>query len=257
MSEVNEGGIKYWQYEYDVMAKYLIPLLKAWGVKLEGSSVLDMGCGDAGGISAMADAGMICKGFDQQEWYIGVGRHMMGDRKIELCVGDIYADPRPFAGQRFDLVVLHDVFEHIERKAEVLEILKSYLAIGGKVMMTFPPYYSTFGAHQQFLKSRFGRMPFFHLFPGGLSIILPRLQREEKHLVDEIQKLSRLKMGIRKFEALANGAGYGVVAQKFYIVGPNHIRFGLTPLSGDFLAGVPFFRELLVSGVVYLLELRG
>ena len=74
-------------------------------------------------------------------------------------------------------------------------------------------------------------------------------------MVDEIQKLRSLKMGIRRFETLAVGAGYSIDAKKFYLIGPNHIRFGLSPVSGDFLKAVPFLRELMVSGVVYLLTL--
>src|SRR6266853_2118405 len=120
--EITEAGRIYWKYEYDVMARYLLPLMREWGVRIEGAEVLDVGCSDGGGISAMADAGMICKGFDRELPYIELARDMTGERAIEVCVGDIYSDPKPFAGKRFDIVILHDVFEHIERKEEVLEI---------------------------------------------------------------------------------------------------------------------------------------
>lgn len=122
--------------------------------------------------------------------------------------------------------------------------------------MTFPPYFSAFGAHQQFLRSKFGRMPFFHLVPFSLRLI-PRLKGEEERLVSEIRKLARLRMGIARFERLATENGYLIAQKKFYIVGPNHIRFNLTPVDAGLFGHIPLIRELLVSGVVYLLEDSG
>lgn len=253
MTEITDAGRAYWQYEYDVMALYLLPLLREWGVQIEGATVLDIGCGDGGGIGAMADAGMRCRGFDIEQPYIELAKAMKGDREIEFTTGDIYAAEKPFAGERFDIVILHDVFEHIERKEEVLEIIKSYLALNGRVVITFPPYFSAFGAHQQFLRSKLGRVPFFHLVPFAVSSIIPRLRGEDPRLVAEIRKLRSLRMGIGRFESLAGRAGYGIERKKFYLVGPNHIRFGLVPVAAGVTGSIPVVRELLVSGVVYLL----
>jgi len=254
--EITDAGRIYWQYEYDVMAQYLLPLMKSWGITIKGATVLDVGCGDGGGISAMYDAGMQCKGFDLEQPYIDLAHAMSGDRKMEMFVGSIYAEPIPLEGERFDVVILHDVFEHIERKTYVLETLKKYLKPDGKLIITYPPYYSAFGAHQQFLKAPFRRLPFFHLLPFAISTILPRLQNEEQRLVEEIQKLARLKMGIVKFQRLARETGYCITQRKFYLIGPNHIRFGLKPVDAGIVGRIPALRELLVSGVVYVLSLE-
>ena len=48
MMEMTDAGRIYWQYEYDVMAHYLLPLMKSWGIRIEGATVLDVGCGDGG-----------------------------------------------------------------------------------------------------------------------------------------------------------------------------------------------------------------
>ncbi|HUL43448.1 MAG TPA: class I SAM-dependent methyltransferase [Bacteroidota bacterium] len=252
--EITEAGRKYWQYEYDVMAQYLLPLMREWGVKIEGATVLDVGCGDGGGISAMYDAGMHCKGFDITQPYIDLAHAMSEGRKMEMFVGSIYANPIPLEGERFDVVILHDVFEHLERKTYVLETLKKYLLPSGQLVITFPPYYSAFGAHQQFLSARYGKIPFFHLMPFAVSGIIPKLKNEQPHLVEEIQKLARLKMGIGNFEHLLRETNYRIEKKKFYTIGPNHIRFGLKPLGAGVVGSIPGLRELLVSGVVYLLS---
>jgi len=63
--------------------------MREWGVRIEGAEVLDVGCGDGGGISAMADAGMICKGFDRELPYIELARNMTGERELSRFASEI------------------------------------------------------------------------------------------------------------------------------------------------------------------------
>ena len=74
--------------------------------------------------------------------------------------------------------------------------------------------------------------------------------------MEEVQKLARLKMGIAKFQRLAHETGYCIIRRKFYLIGPNHIRFGLKPVGAGIVGKLPVLRELLVSGVVYVLSLE-
>ena len=254
MIEATEYDKYYYQYEYDVVQRYLIPLLLRWGVKLSGSKLLDVGCGDGGGLAAVYDAGMICKGFDIEQRRVDLALTMNHPRTMTLCVGNIYNTLVPFDGEQFDLVVLHDVFEHLEQKEKVLQILKSYLAPNGRLFITFPPYYSAFGGHQQLMKTWFIKLPFAHLVPFVFSGLLPRLQKEHRPFVNEVRKLAELKMGMRKFEQLLPNAGLMLVAKQGYVISPNHVRFGLKPIPSNLIANIPVFGELLTSGAVYLLS---
>ncbi len=254
MFEITQHDREYWKYEYDVMARYLLPLLQLWGVELEGTRILDVGCGDGGGVSAMADAGMICEGFDIEPRRVELANILRGGRAFTMEVGNIYESPIPFDGELYDLVILHDVFEHLDRKPYVLETLRSYLKPKGKIFLTFPPFYSAYGAHQQLLRSSVARIPFFHLLPFATSKILPSLQNEHRPFIEEIQKLANLKMGIGKFERLLHTTQIAIARREFYLIGPNHIRFGLKPLRAGMLGSIPLMRELFVTGAVYLLE---
>ncbi len=253
MIEINDHDRYYWKYEYDVVAKYLLPLIRQWGVKSEGASLLDVGCGDGGGLAAFHDAGMVCKGYDIESRRVELALQMNEGRQMDLRVGNIYVAPPPFSGERFDLVVLHDVFEHLDHKDRVLQTLRSYLGPIGKIVITFPPYFSAYGGHQQLMRTWFARLPFMHLVPFMVSDILPRMRREDPVFVEEIRKLSRLKMGMRKFELLLAAAGLRLEAKQGYLVSPNHIRFGLKPIGSGIVGYLPVIRELFTSGVVYLL----
>jgi SAM-dependent methyltransferase len=252
----NNHTQRYWQYEYDVAAKYMIPLLGQWGVPLNGAHVLDVGCGEGGGLCAMHDAGADCSGFDVDGPRVDAATMLKGERKIPLTTGNLYEETLPFQHKRFDIVILHDVFEHLERKDEVLRKLAGYLNPDGRLLITFPPYYSAYGAHQQLLRAPFLKIPYFHLIPFSLSLILPRVKGEIPYFVEEVQKLGRLKMGMRKFENIVARGRMDVVGKQAYIIGPNHIRFGLKPIPAGPIANVPVIGEIVCTGVVYLIRRR-
>jgi hypothetical protein len=123
-------------------------------------------------------------------------------------------------------------------------------------MITFPPYYSAYGAHQQLLQTSWAKMPFVHLMPFALSKVLPRLKGESPYFVGEIQKLGRLKMGMRRFEEIANRSALTIVAKQAYFISPNHIRFGLKPIPAGKVSEIPILGEMMCTGVVYLLSKR-
>lgn len=256
--QITDHDEKYWRYEYDVVALYFLPLLKRWGVTIKGAQVLDIGCGDGGGISALCDAGMDCKGFDLEQRRVDLANIKKGDRTLEIVQGDLFCKPVPFNNEKFDLVILHDVIEHLEDKMRGLDLVSSYLKPTGRLLVTFPPYFSAYGAHQQLLQTRWARIPFFHLLPFSLSVLLPKLKEEHQPFVREIKKIARLKMGIRSFEQIVRATGILGIEQKIsYFIRPNHIRFGLKPVEAGIFGKIPLIREFVVSGVAYLLSQTG
>lgn len=244
----------YWQYEYDVAAQYMVPLLERWNVTVRGASVIDVGCGEGGGLCALCDAGAArCDGFDVEAGRVEVAKALKGHRPLTLTVGNLYDEHPPFSDRQYDLVVLHDVFEHLDFKDEVMQKLARYTQPRGRIMITFPPYYSAYGAHQQLLNNHWAKIPFFHLIPFSLSMILPRLKGEHPHIVEEVRKLGRLKMGMRKFEAIVRRNGLAITGKQAYFISPNHIRFGLKPLPAGKIAEIPILGEVMCTGVVYLI----
>jgi 2-polyprenyl-3-methyl-5-hydroxy-6-metoxy-1,4-benzoquinol methylase len=251
---VNDHDRRYWQYEYDVAARFIVPLLESWGVRPAGADVLDVGCGEGGGLCALHDRGGSCVGFDIEESRVQTALSLRGPRTIEFAYGDMYAADAPFGTRQFDLVTLHDVFEHLDHKPAMIARLKKYLKPDGKLLIRFPPYYSAYGGHQQHLRAWFARLPFFHLVPFSGSLIVPRLKGEAPHIVAEIQKLGRLRMGMKEFERIAAAGGMRVERREAYLISPNHIRFGLRPVRAGLFARIPLIREFACTGVIYLLS---
>jgi ubiquinone/menaquinone biosynthesis C-methylase UbiE len=255
VNEISEHTKRYWQYEYDVAAKYMIPLLERWGAAVKGASVIDVGCGEGGGLCAMYDANAVsCCGFDIEAGRVEAAKKLKGERNMFLTTGNLYEPLLPYSENQYDIVVLHDVFEHLDNKDAVMQKLAAYMKPGGRLMITFPPYYSAYGAHQQLLHTSWAKMPFFHLMPFALSKILPRLKGESQYFVDEIRKLGRLKMGMKMFEDIVARNGLNVAGKQSYFISPNHIRFGLKPIPAGKIAEIPVLGEVVCTGVVYLLS---
>jgi SAM-dependent methyltransferase len=253
MRDVTEHDRKYWQYEYDVVERYIVPLLVHWRARIKNALVIDVGCAEGGGLCALHDHGAHCVGFDIDQERVELAEQLKGDRTVTFLSGNLYDVYPPFSDRQFDLVVLHDVFEHLDDKVTMVKKLKRYMKPDGKLLITFPPYYSAYGAHQQHLRAPFAKIPFFHLIPFTMTFLLPRLRGEHPPFVQEIQKLGRLKMGMRQFEKLAERGRLRIVGKEAYLISPNHIRFGLKPIPAGPIARIPILREFLCTGVVYLL----
>jgi 2-polyprenyl-3-methyl-5-hydroxy-6-metoxy-1,4-benzoquinol methylase len=57
----------------------------------------------------------------------------------------------PTFGDKFDLICLFDVLEHIEMHQEALKKIKSYLKDDGRVILTVPAYPWLYGKHDEHL----------------------------------------------------------------------------------------------------------
>lgn len=213
---------KHWQQQYDVAFEHIIPWLGECGVDLLLANVLDFGCGEGGISCAMDDWGASCWGFDIDKYRLEIAEGLREDRAVSYSCS--------FPDGQFDLIVLHDVVEHLETKLETLLMLKERLKSDGRIFIFFPPYGSAYGGHQQHTTLK---LPFIHLFHDP--------------------KVINGKLGMKSFERMAERAGLTVTNKQVYIIRPEHTRFGLKPVKAGMLACVPVLDELLCSGVYYLL----
>jgi SAM-dependent methyltransferase len=215
----------YRQYQYELADRFYIPLLFDWGIKLEGEKVLDVGCGDGGFLSAFADRGAHCTGVEIRDF------RWKPHQNTQFIVTDISApEAKRAVGSSHDLIILRDVIEHIPLpgKSAFLSSLSQFAASDGRLFLTFPPYYSPFGLHQQtILKSWLKRLPFLHLLPRRALLALLKLVGETEETRRRIEETIDSKMTIRHFRKLANTLGISILEERFYLVRPSHeIRYG-------------------------------
>ena len=150
--------------------KYYIPYLSQYMKIGEGVNVLEIGCGEGGNLLPFAEAGCSVLGVDLSGDKIRAAEQFFAEAGAQgrFLASDIFA-VKELEGQ-FDLIVCHDVIEHIGDKEGFMRRVRAYLKPGtGLAFIAFPAWQMPFGGHQQMCTNRrLARLPYFHLLPAGM-----------------------------------------------------------------------------------------
>ena len=244
----------YWTYQKKLAELYYIPLFAKWGVPLAGKKVLDVGCGDGGFTAALAEAGALCTGVEIRDF--GWEKTHANLRFIQQ---DILADDaQSVLGNDYDIIILRDVIEHIslDKKHQFMAALRGFISSQGIILMTFPPFYSPFGLHQQtFLKSFLKKIPYLGWIPGGLLDALLRMFGESDKARADVREIKDCRMTLRHFNKILREQKYAIANEKYYLIRPSHeLRYGWK-LRESRLARIPILKEIFILGSVFKLSI--
>ncbi|HNW59771.1 MAG TPA: methyltransferase domain-containing protein [bacterium] len=252
---------KYWLYQYRLGKEYLLPLLRQWGVPLAGARMLDIGCAEAGILCAFAEAGGQSIGVELSPSRLQLARHFASPAQLAstaFIAADFFHMPLQTARCRFDLILLRDVFEHLPDKAGAFAALAALMQPGTRLILTFPPFYSPFGGHQQMLGGFLRRIPWFHILPAALWHPLARYiaaHDPNPRFLDEMEKLRRNRMTIALCRRLARKHRLTITAECYYLSRPSYkLRFGWPVIPAQTLGRIPLLRELFITGAIIMMS---
>lgn len=111
--------------------KYFIPYIKQYRQVEKGTNVLEIGCGDGGNLLPFSRMGCDVVGVDLAEGRIRDARKFFQENRAEGCfiASDVFLLKE--LRHQFDLIVCHDVIEHIGDKEEFMHKCKQLLKRGG------------------------------------------------------------------------------------------------------------------------------
>ena len=122
------------RYEHDLQVAR--QRLSTYGISEKGLRVLDVGCGNGAFVAACRELGMESYGIDlgtiTDNPYVLTGRSLL-DTKLPV--------------DKFSLVTLHDVLEHLVDPTAYLTKIKSLLEDNGKLIVDYPRYFHPAGRH--------------------------------------------------------------------------------------------------------------
>lgn len=110
--------------------------------------ILEVGSGTGGNLQMLSSFGQV-SALEMDAAARLIASEKTGGRydiRSGFCPTDI-----PFSGEKFDLICLLDVLEHIDEDVETLIAVKGLLAEGGRVLVTVPAYRWLWSAHDDFL----------------------------------------------------------------------------------------------------------
>lgn len=158
---------------------------------------------------------------------------------------------------QFDLILCHDVIEHISDKEEFMRRTRAYLRPGGIAFFAFPAWQMPFGGHQQMCSNRrLARLPYFHLLPAGLYRRILERGGESPEAIAEFLEIKRTATPIELFERLVRHSGMQKIDRRLWLVNPHYeAKFGLRPRRLPSIPGsIPWLRNFYTTSCFYLLK---
>ena len=119
---------------------------------LAGKTVLDFGCGYGGKTIEFGKSAKSICGIEPFANVIALAneyaRHV-GNRNSDFAI--CRQDHVPYAADTFDVVVSHDVLEHVDNPETSLKEIQRVLKSGGTAFIVFPPYDGAFSHHLDYI----------------------------------------------------------------------------------------------------------
>ena len=202
---------KYFKEQALTTSKYVIPYLQDLIQINENTSVLEIGCCEAGNLEPFLDLG--CKrveGIDISEGRIENGKLYHANhpnfKNLELITEDIYDTKTQ---EEFDIIISRDVIEHIPNQEKFMNRCRDFMKPNGLYFIGFQPWYNPFGGHQQLLKNKFfSKLPYFHILPRFLYKGLLRIIGESETKIKGMLEIYDTRITIDRLNQILKANNY-------------------------------------------------
>ena len=219
--------------------------------------MLEIGCGEGGNLLPFSKIGCDVTGVDIASCRIEEARRFFNEEQAKgtFIADDVFNLKEP--EYKYDIIICHDVLEHIDNKDLFLSQIGNYLNKEGIVFMSFPAWQMPFGGHQQICRNKFlSHLPFIHLLPSALYKSIIRLLGVSDSCLRELMSIRRTQINIEAFEELMYQTNLIIQDRTLYLINPHYkAKFGLIPCKLIFpFSSIPYLRNYFSSSCFYILR---
>ena len=249
--------LQYFRELAQTRERYCLPYIKDFLDMAGPISILEVGCGDGGNLLHFAKIGYEVVGVDISANRINDAKSFFEQENANAKF--ICSDILKLNGYKsyFDLVICHDVIEHIGNKQEMLSRIECFLKPKGLLFIGFPAWQMPFGGHQQICHSKLLSItPFFHMLPPNLYKYILSLGGENVECINELLSIKSTKITIELFEKLVAQTSFDIVDRRLYFVNPHYeVKFGLKPRRLlKPLSEMSYIRNFFSTSCFYILK---
>lgn len=237
--------------------KYLLPFIEEIYPIHAGMKVLEIGCGEGGNLIPFMERGCQVTGVDLDPTRIQQASQFIAERgyTARLIVCDILSENR--LNTDYDLILVHDVIEHIQDKEALFKIFSRLLSPKGVIYIGFPAWQMPFGGHQQICPNKIAsHLPFIHLLPRRGYRLLLRGLGVSLATIDALCEIKDCGISIEKFCKLTKKFHCKILKSQLYFINPHYeTKFGLKPrklYAG--IASIPWVRNFFTTSCFFLLS---
>ncbi|MGI9175588.1 MAG: class I SAM-dependent methyltransferase, partial [Rhodothermales bacterium] len=108
------------------------------------AALLEAGCGTGGNLAMLARHGRL-RAFEIDDG----AREVADKRGVTDVAAGVLPEPIPFEDERFDLIAMLDVLEHVADDRAALVNLRARLKPGGRLLLTVPAYMFLWSRHDE------------------------------------------------------------------------------------------------------------
>jgi SAM-dependent methyltransferase len=192
-------------------------------VDLEDKRILDVGCGVGAFVRRLREYSPYVCGMD-----VDAERVIEGGKEVPNLALSV-AEHLPYVDGAFDVVLLHEVLEHVTNDRETLKEVHRVLAPGGQAIIFCPNRLYPFETHGIFLGKRyvFGNMPLVNYLPDAIrNRLVPHARAYTYSGLRRVYRKAGLKARLHSYVF----PGFDHIAARRKIVG-RALRWSLYPFE--------------------------
>ena len=238
--------------------KFVVPFISGLVNFDNETTVLEIGCAEAGNLKPFLDMGCKATGIDISCNRIELAKVFYEDhpnrKNLNLICEDIY---KVNPDIKYDVIIMRDVIEHIPNQELFLGFVKSFLKTDGKFFLAFPPWQNPFGGHQQICRSKLlSVLPWFHLLPSSFYKFVLNLFRESEETITALFEIKDTGISIERFENILKKENYKIEKRVFWFINPNYqTKFGLKPRKQtSMISFIPWVRDFFTTAMYYVVS---
>ncbi len=262
MHEFHGDKRRYFDMTFQVTQEYIIPFMEKSMDLKKPLRILEIGCGEAGVLKAFTNLGHQCFGIELEESRLVYARQYMAEEisqnKVSFLNKNIYdVDVEKDIGEKFDLVILKDVIEHIPEQEKFMPQLHRFLKTGGRVFFAFPPWQMPYGGHQQVLHGKWAsKMPYYHLLPGIAYKWMLQLMGVNESGIRTMYEIKSTGISIERFLKLCKKNNLSIENSAYFLFNPIYkYKFNINPRKQiSLISNFPWIRNFLTMGVYFLVQ---